>query len=279
VRIIKTDTITKAVAELCISANVHLGDDVKNALQKSREVEDTDLACSVVQTILQNAEAAARENMPICQDTGMAVVFVSIGTGVHIDGNIEDAINEGVRRGYEQGFLRKSIVADPINRTNTGDNTPAVIHYSFEDGENLKITVAPKGFGSENKSALKMLNPSDGITGVENFVVEAVKQAGSNPCPPIIVGVGVGGTMEKSALLAKEALLREVGKPSVNNFWRASESRLLERINALNIGPAGFGGKTTALAVHILAYPTHIAGLPVSVNINCHVARHKEVVL
>jgi fumarate hydratase subunit alpha len=279
VRIIKTDVIIKAVAELCISANVHLGDDVKKALQKSREVEETDLACFVVQTILQNAEAAARENMPICQDTGMAVVFVSIGTGLHIDGNIENAINEGVRRGYEQGFLRKSIVADPINRTNTGDNTPAVIHYSFEEGENLKITVAPKGFGSENKSALKMLNPSDGIIGVENFVVETVKQAGSNPCPPIIVGVGVGGTMEKCALLAKEALLREVGSPCSDNFWRASESRLLSRINALNIGPAGFGGKTTALAVHILAYPTHIAGLPVAVNINCHVARHKEVVL
>ena len=278
-RIIETEHITKAVAELCVSANVHLGEDVRSALERAHESESAPLGRSALETMLKNADIAAEQNLPICQDTGMAVVFVRIGAGVHIEGDISEAINEGVRQGYRAGYCRNSIVADPIRRKNTGDNTPAVIHYDFIPGEELRITLAPKGFGSENMSAVRMLNPSDGLEGVEDFVIETVSKAGANPCPPVIVGVGVGGTMEKAALLAKEALLRDVAAPSSDPFWAEVEGRLLLQINGLNIGPSGYGGDTTALGVHILTFPTHIAGLPVAVNINCHVARHREVVL
>lgn len=276
-KIIETEQITEAVAQLCVKANTYLNPDVLRALEAAREGETSDTAREVLDVIIDNAAAAAREHMPICQDTGIAVVFVSMGQEVHINGDIEAAINEGVRQGYRRGFSRNSIVPDPINRINTGDNTPAVIHYEFCPGDKLRIVLAPKGFGSENMSGLRMLNPSDGIKGVEDFVVETVRLAGANPCPPIIVGVGVGGTAEKAAILAKKSLLRELGESHPDTFWSETESRILSRINELNIGPAGFGGRTTALGVHILTYPTHIAGLPVAVNINCHVARHREV--
>jgi len=209
----------------------------------------------------------------------MAVVFISIGRNVHINGDIDEAINEGIRRGYREGYCRNSVVRDPINRINTGDNTPAVIHYDFMPGDKLHITVAPKGFGSENMSGIRMLNPADGLEGAEEFFVETVRSAGSNPCPPIIVGVGIGGTMEKAALMSKQALLREIGIVHPDPFWAEVEASLLTRINELGIGPAGFGGKTTALGVHILTYPTHIAGLPVAVNIGCHATRHRTVII
>ena len=278
-RIIDTEEITNAVAALCIEANLYLSQDIKAALTKARSIEESPLAQTTLDMLLQNAEIAASEKLPICQDTGMAVVFVSIGSSLHIDGNIEHAINEGVRRGYREGYCRNSVVQDPINRINTGDNTPAVIHYDFVPGDTLQITLAPKGFGSENMSGIRMLNPSDGLAGAEAFVIETVKAAGANPCPPIIVGVGIGGTMEKAALLSKQALLRDVGTTHADPFWMDVEKRLLERINALDIGPAGFGGKTTALGVHIMTYPTHIAGLPVAVNIGCHATRHRMVIL
>lgn len=278
-RIIETEHITKAVAELCILANIYLGEDVLAALKNARATETNNLAQSVLDTMLENADIAIREKLPICQDTGMAVFFVHIGSEVYVNGNITEAINEGVRQGYREGYCRTSVVSDPIRRKNTGDNTPAVIHYDFIPGEELRITVAPKGFGSENMSALRMLNPSDGLEGAEDFVVETVKKAGANPCPPLVIGVGIGGTMEKAALLAKEALLRDLAKNHPDPFWAEAEDRLLKRINGLNIGPSGYGGDTTALGVKIQTYPTHIAGLPVAVNINCHVARHREVVL
>jgi fumarate hydratase subunit alpha len=294
-RIIQAKQITEAVSNLCIKANIHLTEDVLHGLKNGQANEETQLAKSVMDTIIKNAEIAAEENLPICQDTGMAVVFVDIGNEVFIEGDINTAINEGVRHGYKKGYFRNSIVADPINRKNTNDNTPAIIHYNFVHGDKVHVTVAPKGFGSENMSAIKMLNPSDGINGVMDFVVETVKNGGSNPCPPIVVGVGVGGTMEMAALLAKRALLRTLNQRPVSaeaeadrqlvtecnqlKMWQDTEQELLKRINNLNIGPAGFGGKTTALGVHILTYPTHIAGLPVAVNINCHVARHQSEVL
>ena len=278
-RLINADLIAKTVAELCIKANLYIGEDIQAALCAARPREASPLALAALDMILKNAEVAARERLPICQDTGMAVVFVSIGANVHVEGDINEAINEGVRRGYKEGCFRNSVVQDPINRINTGDNTPAVIYYDFVPGGDLTITVAPKGFGSENMSAVRMLNPSDGISGVEDFIVETVKSAGANPCPPIIVGAGVGGTMDKAALLSKKALLRKVGSANPDSFWAEVEARLLERINALDIGPAGFSGKTTALGVHISAYPTHIAGLPVAVNIGCHVTRHKTATL
>jgi len=278
-RIIDVKEITNAVAKLCAEANIYIGEDVRNALIKAKDAETHTLAQSVLDTLLTNLDIAEQEGLPICQDTGMAVVFISIGMEVYVQGDIEVAINEGVRRGYRNAYGRNSIVCDPIRRTNTGDNTPAVVHYAFMPGENLEITVAPKGFGSENMSGIKMLNPSDGLEGVENFVIQQVEQAGANPCPPIVVGVGVGGTMEKAAILAKRALLRDIGTSNPNAFWAESEAQMLARINHLNIGPAGFGGKTTALGVHVETFPTHIAGLPVAVNINCHVARHKTVII
>lgn len=278
-RIIEAKKITEAVARLCVEANTCIGEDIRVALEEARERENLPLAKSVLATLLENAETARRENLPICQDTGMAVVFVTVGGEVHVNGDITSAINEGVRRGYREGFCRNSIVRDPIDRVNTGDNTPAVIHYDFAAGDRLEIIVAPKGFGSENMSAVRMLNPSDGLDGVRDFVVETVRLAGANPCPPIVVGVGIGGTMEKAALLSKRALLRDVGSIQADAAWAEVEADLLARINALNIGPAGYGGKTTAFGVNIEVFPTHIAGLPVAVNIGCHVTRHKAVVL
>jgi fumarate hydratase subunit alpha len=279
VRIINGDIITKTVADLCVEANIVLGTDIRAALQCARENEGDELPSFVLDTLIENADIAERERLPICQDTGMAVVFVDIGTDIHISGDICGAINNGVRMGYRAGYCRNSVVADPIRRVNTGDNTPAVIHYDFIPGDRLHITVAPKGFGSENMSALKMFSPSDGLPAAEDFIVETVKRAGPNPCPPIIVGVGMGGTFERAALLAKRALLRDAGEANSDGFWGEFEARLLSRINELNIGPAGFGGRTTALGVHILTYPTHIAGLPVAVNIGCHATRHRTAVL
>ena len=279
IRFIDADEITRIVATLCVKANYNLNADIRSALTESRRREKSALACMALDTIIKNADAAEREKLPICQDTGMVVVFVTIGADIHIIGNIDNAINEGVRRGYREGYFRNSVVRDPVNRENTGDNTPAVIYYDFAPGDKLSITVAPKGFGSENMSGVRMLNPSDGLSGVEEYVVNTVKSAGPNPCPPVIVGVGLGGTMDKAALLSKQALLREVGSAHPDPFWADVETRLLTKINGLNIGPAGFGGRATALGVHILTYPTHIAGLPIAVNIGCHATRHQSFTL
>ena len=277
IREIHVAQITETVADLCIRANVLLNDDIACALRQSAADEEKPLARDVLNILLDNADIARQDSLPICQDTGMAVVFVELGQDVHLVGGLlEDAINTGVAAGYERGWLRKSVVRDPIRRVNTGDNTPAVVHVRIVPGDRLKITVAPKGFGSENMSRLVMLKPSDGLDAVKRVVLETVQTAGANPCPPIIVGVGVGGTMEKAALIAKEALLRPVGHANTDPFWAEREAELLAEINRLDIGPAGFGGRTTALAVHINVYPTHIAGLPVAVNIGCHVTRHAE---
>lgn len=279
-RDISASEITKAVARLCIQANTYLSPGLRTAMELARQVETESLPITVLDTLLQNADIAERENIPICQDTGMAVVFMELGQEVHVTGGlIEDAVNEGVRRGYSEGYLRKSVVRDPVERVNTGDNTPAVIHYELVAGDSVRITVAPKGFGSENMSSLAMLTPSDGMQGLEDFVVKTAERAGANPCPPIVVGVGVGGTMEKAALLSKKALLRSLGSRHPDTLWAETEERLLKRINGLNIGPAGFGGETTALGVMIETYSTHIAGLPVAVNIGCHATRHQTAVL
>ena len=280
VREIEAARITDTVKRLCIQANVILPEDVKNCIIKRKSEENWAPAREILDRIEENFELAAAENVPICQDTGVACVFLEIGQEVHIaGGDITQAVNEGVRQGYAEGYLRKSVVRDPLDRVNTGDNTPAMIYYDIVPGDKIKITVAPKGFGSENMSQIKMLRPSDGIEGVKAFVLKAVEEAGPNPCPPIIVGVGIGGTFDKAALLAKKALLRETGTPSADPPYAKLEEELLEKINALGIGPQGFGGKTTALAVAVEHYPTHIAGLPVAVNINCHVARHKTEVI
>ena len=280
VREIEAAKITDTVKRLCIQANVILTEDVKNCIIKRKSEENWAPAREILDRIEENFELAAAENVPICQDTGVACVFLEIGQEVHIaGGDITQAVNEGVRQGYAEGYLRKSVVRDPLDRVNTGDNTPAMIYYDIVPGDKIKITVAPKGFGSENMSQIKMLRPSDGIEGVKAFVLKAVEEAGPNPCPPIIVGVGIGGTFDKAALLAKKALLRETGTPSADPLYAKLEEELLEKINALGIGPQGFGGKTTALAVAVEHYPTHIAGLPVAVNINCHVARHKTEVI
>ena len=280
VREIEAAKITDTVKRLCIQANVILPEDVKNCIIKRKSEEDWAPAREILDRIEENFELAAAENVPICQDTGVACVFLEIGQEVHIaGGDITQAVNEGVRQGYAEGYLRKSVVRDPLDRVNTGDNTPAMIYYDIVPGDKIKITVAPKGFGSENMSQIKMLRPSDGIEGVKAFVLKAVEEAGPNPCPPIIVGVGIGGTFDKAALLVKKALLRETGTPSADPLYAKLEEELLEKINALGIGPQGFGGKTTALAVAVEHYPTHIAGLPVAVNINCHVARHKTEVI
>ena len=280
VREIEAARITDTVKRLCIQANVILPEDVKNCIIKRKSEENWAPAREILDRIEENFELAAAENVPICQDTGVACVFLEIGQEVHIaGGDITQAVNEGVRQGYAEGYLRKSVVRDPLDRVNTGDNTPAMIYYDIVPGDKIKITVAPKGFGSENMSQIKMLRPSDGIEGVKAFVLKSVEEAGPNPCPPIIVGVGIGGTFDKAALLAKKALLRETGTPSADPLYAKLEEELLEKINALGIGPQGFGGKTTALAVAVEHYPTHIAGLPVAVNINCHVARHKTEVI
>lgn len=274
-RNIKADEITKNIKEMCIEANHYLAPDMVKVFQNAKDNEKSPLGCQILQQLDENLKIAAEDMIPICQDTGMAVVFIEIGQDVHIEGmNLEDAINEGVRQGYVEGFLRKSVVSDPIIRKNTNDNTPAVIHYSIVPGENIKITLAPKGFGSENMSKVFMLKPADGIEGVKEAVLSAVKEAGPNACPPMVVGVGVGGTFEKCAILAKKALARPADSSSDITYVKELEEELLEKINKLGIGPGGLGGTQTALAVNVETYPTHIAGLPVAINICCHVNRH-----
>ena len=276
-REIHISEIISTVRDLCIESNYYLSSDVREALCNAKENETWPLAENILDQIILNSNIAKEEDMPICQDTGMACVFVEVGQEVHIVGGLlQDAINEGVRRGYEEGFLRKSVVKDPINRVNTKDNTPAIIYYDIVQGDKIKITVAPKGFGSENMSRIKMLKPSDGLQGVKDFIIETVKLAGPNPCPPIVIGVGIGGTFDKAAYLAKKALIRPLNKRNDEKFYSDLEEELLENINKLGIGPQGFGGKTTALGLNIETYATHIAGLPVAVNINCHATRHKE---
>lgn len=279
-RKVHVDRIKDNIAEMCIEANYVLPEDVLNKLKKSLDVEKSPTGKVVLGDILENARIAREDMVPMCQDTGMAVVFLEVGQNVFFEGgDLNDAINQGVRDGYEKGYLRKSVVEDPVMRVNTKDNTPAIVHYSVVQGDEVKIIVAPKGFGSENMSQSKMLKPSDGIKGVEEFVVDVVSAAGPNPCPPIVVGVGVGGTIEKAALLAKQALMRKIGTHNPKTHYEELELRLLKRINNLGIGPQGLGGLTTALSVHVEYYPTHIAGLPVVVNINCHATRHVERVL
>ncbi len=278
-RQISAKQITDTVRRLCIEANCYLGADLRNCITEARENEPWPQAQQILEKIIENYHLAEERQMPICQDTGMACVFLKLGQDVHVDGDINEAIHEGVRQGYAQGYLRKSVVRDPLDRVNTGDNTPAMIYVELVPGDQIEITVAPKGFGSENMSQIKMLRPSDGVEGVKDFVVRVVEEAGPNPCPPIVVGVGIGGTFDKAAYMAKKALLRDVDTPNPNPFYQNLEEELLGKINALGIGPQGFGGKTTALAVNIEACPTHIAGLPVAVNINCHVTRHKTEVI
>ena len=278
-REICADVITQTVKRLCIEANCHLSGDMKACIEDFYAKEDWPQAKEILERIIENYKIADEKNQPVCQDTGVACVFLKIGQDVHIQGDLTDAVNEGVRQGYTEGYLRKSVVRDPLDRVNTGDNTPAMLYTEIVPGENIEITVAPKGFGSENMSAVKMLRPSDGVEGVKEFVVSVVEQAGPNPCPPVVVGVGIGGTFDKAAYLAKKALLRPVDIRNENPFYEDLEKEMLDRINALGIGPQGFGGMTTALAVNIEQYPTHIAGLPVAVNINCHVTRHKTEVI
>lgn len=279
-RIVKSEDITQAVRDMCIRANCHINSDIKDALEKSVISEKSEVAKGVLNNLLKNAEIAHEKEVPICQDTGMAVFFIEIGSDVHVEGaTVTEAVNDGVRKGYTEGYLRKSVVADPLRRVNTKDNTPAVIHYDFVEGDKIKITLAPKGFGSENKSAVKMLNPSDGIDGVVDFVTETVRKAGANPCPPMVVGVGIGGTLDKVAELSKKALTRDIDVPNSDPYYAELEKRLLERVNKLGIGPQGLGGITTALAVNIEVFPTHIAGLPVAVNISCHATRHATEII
>lgn len=280
IRTIHTDVIIENIKEMCIEANHYLSKDMKEALEKAASVETTELGKKILRQLEDNLQIAAEEMIPICQDTGMAVFFIEIGQDVHFEGmNLEDAINEGVRRGYTEGYLRKSVVGDPLTRENTRDNTPAVIHYSIIPGDKVKITFAPKGFGSENMSRVFMLKPADGIEGVKNAILTAVKDAGPNACPPMVVGVGVGGTFEKCTILAKKALTRPVNERSNIPYIAEMEQELLEKINQTGIGPGGLGGVTTALAVNINTYATHIAGLPVAVNICCHVNRHSVRVI
>lgn len=268
------------MARLCQEANYFLGTDVKLALKTAFQNEEAPVGKEILGQLVENADIASAEEVPICQDTGYAVVFLEIGQDVHISGGeLYAAVNEGVRIGYREGFLRKSIAGDPLERKNTGDNTPAVIHTTIVSGDKLKITVAPKGGGSENMSALKMLKPAEGVSGVKNFVLDTVKAAGPNACPPLVIGVGIGGTMEKAALMAKEALLRPLGQKNMKPEIAALEADLLAAVNNLGIGPQGLGGSNTALAVHIETYAAHIASLPVAVNLNCHVARHKSAVI
>ena len=275
IRTVQTEIITETIKKMCIEANYSLSSDMVKAMRKAEEKEESVLGKQILAQLQDNLEIAASDMIPICQDTGMAVVFLEVGQDVHFEGgSFEDAVNEGVRRGYTEGFLRKSVVGDPILRENTKDNTPAVIHTRIVEGDRVKITVAPKGFGSENMSRVFMLKPAEGLEGVKNAILTAVKDAGPNACPPLVVGVGIGGTFEKCALMAKKALTREVGKHSDIPYVRKLEEEMLEKINCLGIGPGGLGGTVTALAVNVNTYPTHIAGLPVAVNICCHVNRH-----
>ena len=278
--VINANEITNVVAELCISANIDADTNIRACIKQALDIETSEAAKGALNMIIDNMKTAETERMPLCQDTGMVVAFIEVGQNVQIIGSLTEAVNEGVRQGYRKGYFRSSVVRDPIDRINTLDNTPAIIHYNIVEGEHIKITIVPKGFGSENKNAVKMLNPSDGIEGVINFVMDTVQRAGADPCPPIIVGVGIGGTMEKAALLAKQALILDVKGENSDSYWAGIERDILKRINnELNIGAAGFRGVTTALGVRILTYPTHIAGLPVAVNIGCHVSRHKEAII
>ena len=278
-RNIDAKLIEDTVARLCIEANLSLPDDVISAIERAEIEEPWDGAKRILSLLGDNVRIAAEKTLPVCQDTGMACVFLELGQEVHIAGSLEEAVNNGVRRGYGDGYLRKSVVCDPLRRVNTGDNTPALLNVKLIQGEDVHITVMPKGFGSENMSALKMLKPADGVEGVKRFVLETVEKAGANPCPPIIVGVGIGGSFDKAAYLAKHALLRPLDKPNSDEYYAALEKELLDGINALGIGPQGFGGKTTALAVLIESMPTHVAGLPVAVNISCHATRRKSASL
>lgn len=279
-REINVSVITDTVERLCIEANEHLPDDVKCAIEGCRACETWDTAKGVLDKIIENYEIADKNNVPICQDTGMACVFLEIGQDVHlVGGDLSKAVDEGVRRGYTNGYLRKSVVRDPIRRGNTGDNTPAMLYTEIVSGENIKITVGPKGFGSENMSRICMFKPSAGIEGIKNFILETVELAGPNPCPPMVVGVGIGGTFDKCALLAKKALMRSLDSHNGDPFYADLEEEMLEKINKLGIGPQGFGGKTTAIGLNIETLPTHIAGMPCAVNINCHVTRHKTEVI
>lgn len=279
-REVNVSQITDVVERLCIEANTHLPGDVKNAICQCRAAEDWDIAKGVLDKIITNYEIADAENVPICQDTGMACVFLEIGQDVHlVGGNLAEAVDEGVRRGYTNGYLRKSVVADPVRRGNTGDNTPAMLYTEIVPGEQIKITVGPKGFGSENMSQIRMFKPSAGLQGIKDFILEAVETAGPNPCPPMVVGVGIGGTFDKAALLAKKALMRPVDSENPDPFYADLEKEMLEKINKLGIGPQGFGGKTTAIGLNIETLPTHIAGMPCAININCHVTRHKSEVI
>ena len=279
-RELDVSVIRDAVARLCVEANTRLPEDVRAAIRDFQTREDWGIARGVLDQIVENYQIAHRENVPICQDTGMACVFLEVGQEVHfVGGSLYDAVNEGVRRGYTEGYLRKSVVRDPIRRGNTGDNTPAMIHTDIVPGDRVTITVAPKGFGSENMSAVKMLKPSDGLDGVKQFIQDTVEKAGSNPCPPMVVGVGIGGTFEKAAYLAKKALIRPLDVRNPDPYYAELEQELLDRINALGIGPQGFGGMTTALGLNIEVLPTHIAGLPCAVNIGCHATRHATEVL
>lgn len=279
-REIQASEIADRVAQMCQEANFSLGADIMQALEEAMTRETSPIARDALRQIRENTIIARSERVPMCQDCGVAVFFIEVGQDVCITGGyLEDAVNEGVRRGYKEGYLRKSMVASPLNRVNTGDNTPAVIHYQIAAGDKLKITFAPKGAGSENMSGLRMLKPADGITGIKRFVVDCVKEAGPNPCPPIVVGVGIGGTFEKAAIMAKKALMRPLGKNNSDGDIASLERQLLHEINLLGIGPAGFGGLTTALGVNVEAYPCHIGSLPVAVNINCHAARHEVVVI
>lgn len=279
-RTIHTDVITKNIREMCIEANLYLADDVKNRILSGKEKEESALGKQILGQLEQNMEIAAQDEIPICQDTGMAIVFMNIGQDVHIEGSpLEDAINEGIRQGYRDGYLRKSVVADPLLRENTKDNTPGIIHYAIVPGESIEITIAPKGFGSENMSRVIMLKPADGEEGVKNAVLETVRLAGPNACPPMVIGVGIGGDFEKCAILAKKALTRNLDTPSPLPHIRKLEEELLDEINKTGIGPGGLGGRITALGLNIETYPTHIAGLPVAVNICCHVNRHVKRIL
>ena len=278
-RTIKAEEITRRVATLCIEANTCLPADVKAALEKAREEEPWPLAKQTLGLLRSNLDVAAAKELPICQDTGMACVFVELGQDVHVEGDLEAAVNEGVRRGYDKGYLRKSVVKDPVRRGNTGDNTPAMLYTEIVPGDKVKITVGPKGFGSENMSQIRMFKPSAGLQGIKDFILEVVETAGPNPCPPMVVGVGIGGTFDKAALLAKKALMRPLDSENPDPFYADLEKEMLEKVNQLGIGPQGFGGKTTAIGLNIETMPTHIAGMPCAVNINCHVTRHKTEVL
>jgi len=279
-RELNVSVLTDTIARLCIEANTHLPEDVKCGIRSCRACEDWLIAKGVLDNIIENFEIADRENVPICQDTGMACVFLEIGQDVHfVGGDLREAVDAGVRKGYAEGYLRKSVVKDPVRRGNTGDNTPAVLYTEIVPGDRVKVTIGPKGFGSENMSAIRMFKPSAGIEGIKAFILETVENAGPNPCPPIVIGVGIGGTFDKAALLAKKALMRPIDSENPDPYYAQLEHEMLEKVNALGIGPQGFGGRTTAIGLNIETMPTHIAGMPCAININCHVTRHKTEII